>query len=305
MSEPLLNPANDKAARLRRLLSEGRALPVPGAFNAICAKIVENAGFPAVYISGAGLNNGVAGYPDIGMMTLTEMARESGYIARAVNVPAIADVDTGFGEAVNVYRTVQEYEREGVAGIHIEDQVFPKRCGHLGGKQVISEEDMVLKIRAAVQARQNPDFLIIARSDAKAVNGYDDALSRAKAYISAGADMIFPEAMESPEEFERFARDLRASHPSALLLANMTEFGRTPLIPLQDFERFGYNIVIYPMTAFRIMMRAVEEAMAALRREGTQASLLDRMTPRKDLYELIHYNDYESLDNTLATGYTR
>ncbi len=303
-TEALLTPTQNKPTRLKEMLASGKAIPMPGAFNAICGKIIESVGFPALYVSGAGLNNGVGGYPDIGMMALPEMARESGYIARAVNIPVIADADTGFGEAINVYRTVQEYEREGVAGIHIEDQVFPKRCGHVGGKQVIPAEEMVQKVRAAVQARQNPDFLIIARVDSKAVNGFDDALKRACQYVTAGADMIFPEAMETPKEFQDFARALRAKHPHVYLLANMTEFGKTPMISLQDFEKFGYNIVIYPMTAFRIMMKAVEDSMSQLLREGTQAGLLDKMTTRKALYQMIHYESYESLDSSLATDYS-
>ncbi len=304
MKEALLNPSQNKPTRLKEMLASGKAIPMPGAFNAICAKIIESVGFPALYVSGAGLNNGVGGYPDIGMMTLPEMARESGYIARSVNIPAIADADTGFGEAINVYRTVQEYEREGLSGIHIEDQVFPKRCGHVGGKQVIPVEEMVQKVRAAVAARQNPDFLIIARVDSKAINGFGDALDRACQYMKAGADMIFPEAMETPEEFQRFAKELRNSYPHSYLLANMTEFGKTPLISLQDFESFGYNVVIYPMTAFRIMMKAMEDSMSQLLKEGSQAGLLDKMTTRKALYEMIHYESYESLDSSLATDYS-
>ena len=299
-NEALLTPAPHKAASLRQLLQSGKTLPVPGAFNAICAKIIESIGFPLVYVSGAGLNNGLVGYPDIGMLTLSEMVQASGYIARSVQIPTIADADTGFGEAINVYRTVQEYEREGLAGIHIEDQVFPKRCGHLGGKQVISMEEMCLKVQAAKKARQNPDFLLIARVDSKAVNGYDDSLKRAIAYVKAGADMIFPEALQTPDEFQQFATDFKSACPSAYLLANMTEFGKTPLIALQDFERFGYNMVIYPMTAFRLMMKAVEDGLRQVLTDGTQAGLIDRMTTRQALYDLIHYDAYEALDKTLT-----
>jgi methylisocitrate lyase len=298
-SEALLKPASNKPALLRQALRSGKTLAVPGAFNAITAKIIEKCGFEAVYISGAGLNNGVAGYPDIGFMTQTEMAQMAGYIARSVNIPAIADGDNGYGEAINVFRTVQEYERAGLSGIHLEDQVSPKRCGHLNGKQVISQEAMVEKVRAAVSARQNPDFLIIARIDSKAVYGYDDALARSKACLEAGADMIFPEALETPEEFAAFARDLKGP-----LLANMTEFGKTPYLTLQEFEAFGYNIVIYPMTGFRIMMKAVEDAMVELKQTGTQKQMLERMTSRQDLYQLIHYTEYESLDKTLVTQFS-
>ncbi len=298
MSEALLQPEPNKPSRLRALLAQGTVM-MPGAFNAISAKIVENVGFSALYVSGAGISNGVGGYPDIGFMTASEMATQAGYIARSVNIPAIADADNGYGEAVNVFRTVQEYERQGLSGLHLEDQVIPKRCGHLDGKQVISVEHMREKIAAAVQARVNPDFLIIARVDSKAVYGFDEAVTRAQAYLDAGADMIFPEALNTREEFEEFARQIKAP-----LLANMTEFGKTPYLTVKEFERFGYNIVIFPMTAFRIMMKSVEDSLRVLKAEGTQISLLDRMTSREDLYRLIHYQDYESLDASLATQFS-
>jgi methylisocitrate lyase len=298
MAEALLNPQPNKPARLRELLAQG-TVAMPGAFNAISAKIVEDVGFSAMYISGAGISNGVGGYPDIGFMTASEMATQAGYIARSVNIPAIADADNGYGEAINVFRTVQEYERQGLSGLHIEDQVIPKRCGHLDGKQVISMDNMREKISAAKQARINPDFLIIARVDSKAVYGFDDAVKRANSYMDAGADMIFPEALTKREEFAEFARQVKAP-----LLANMTEFGKTPYISVSEFERFGYNIVIFPMTAFRIMMKAVEDGMRLLKAEGTQTALLDRMTAREDLYRLIHYQDYERLDATLATQFS-
>ena len=298
MAEALLKPESNKPARLRELLTRG-TVAMPGGFNAISAKIIENVGFSAMYISGAGIANGVGGYPDIGFMTATEMAAQAGYIARSVNIPAIADADNGYGEAVNVFRTVQEYERQGLSGLHIEDQVIPKRCGHLDGKQVISTENMREKIAAAVSARQNQDFLIIARVDSKAVYGFDEAVKRANAYMDAGADMIFPEALTTREEFAEFARQVKAP-----LLANMTEFGKTPYISVQEFESFGYNLVIFPMTAFRIMMRAVEDGMRILKETGTQTGLLDRMTSREDLYRLIHYQEYERLDATLATQFS-
>ncbi|MGE0201344.1 MAG: methylisocitrate lyase [Candidatus Melainabacteria bacterium] len=299
MTEPLLQPDPNKPAALRALLKRGKTIPMPGGFNAITAKIIEDVGFPALYISGAGINNGVAGYPDIGMMTMTEMAQQAGYTARAVNIPAIADADHGFGEAVNVFRTVQEYERQGLSGLHIEDQVAPKRCGHLAGKQIISTENMVEKIRAACNARLNPDFLIVARVDARSVNGFDDAVARANAYREAGADMIFAEAMENEAEFGEFARQV-----PGWLLANMTEFGKTPLIPLHRFEELGYHAVIYPMTAFRIMMQAVRDAMAEILATGTQAALMEKMTPRTELYRLIHYPDYEQWDLDLTTQFS-
>lgn len=298
MAEALLNPEPNKPARLRELLAQG-TVAMPGAFNAISAKIVEDVGFSALYVSGAGISNGVGGYPDIGFMTASEMATQAGYIARSVNIPAIADADNGYGEAINVFRTVQEYERQGLSGLHIEDQIIPKRCGHLDGKQVISVENMREKISAAKEARLNPDFLIIARVDSKAVNGFDDAVKRANSYMDAGADMIFPEALTTRDEFAEFARQVKAP-----LLANMTEFGKTPYLSVSEFEHFGYNIVIFPMTAFRIMMKAVEDGLRLLKAEGTQTALLDRMTPREDLYRLIHYQEYERLDTTLATQFS-
>jgi methylisocitrate lyase len=298
MSEALLNPQPNKPASLRALIKQG-TVAMPGAFNAISAKIIEDVGFSALYVSGAGISNGVGGYPDIGFMTATEMATQAGYIARSVNIPAIADADNGYGEAVNVFRTVQEYERQGLSGLHLEDQVIPKRCGHLDGKQVISIENMREKIAAAREARMNPDFILIARVDSKAVNGFDDAVKRANAYLQAGADMIFPEALNTPEEFSEFARQVKAP-----LMANMTEFGKTPYLSLSEFEAMGYAIVIFPMTAFRIMMKAVEDGMRLLRKEGTQSGLLSQMTSRQDLYRLIHYQDYEKLDTSLMTQFS-
>lgn len=304
MAEALLHPtsATEKRTALRALLKKNKALAVPGAFNAMAAKLVEQAGFPAVYVSGAGLNNGAGGYPDIGMLTLNEMAQLSGYIARATHLPTIADVDTGFGEAMNVFRTVQLYEQEGLAGIHLEDQIFPKRCGHISGKAVIDCDAMVQKIKAAVSAKTDPHFLIIARVDSKAIHGYDDALNRARAYLDAGAEMIFPEALNTPEEFEQFAKDLRSSHPDSWLLANMTEFGKTPIIPLQDFENWGYNMVIYPMTLFRLMTQCLKESLSALKADGSQENLIQDMTPRSQLYMDLNYDEYTTFDQTLQTS---
>ncbi len=289
----------NKPASLRALLKTEKTIALPGAFNAISAQIIQDVGFKAVYVSGAGIANGVGGYPDIGMMTAAEMAEQAGYIARSVAVPAIADADNGYGEAINVYRTVQEYERAGLSGLHLEDQIIPKRCGHLDGKRVIAPEHMCEKIAAAIEARLNPDFLIIARVDSRSVNGFDDAVHRANLYKDAGADMIFPEALMGREEFAEFARQVKLP-----LLANMTEFGKTPYISVAEFSEMGYAIVLFPMTAFRIMMKSVNDGMRMLYEQGSQLDLLDRMTSRETLYELVRYHEYERLDASLATQYS-
>jgi methylisocitrate lyase len=280
-----------RTTQLRQRLAQGTVV-LPGAFNAITAMLVEQAGFEAVYISGAGLANSV-GFPDVGLLTLTEVAQWARYIADAVSIPAICDADTGFGEAVNVGRAVREFERAGVAGIHIEDQEFPKKCGHLSGKRLMDTEAMVEKIQAAVAARPDPDFLLIARTDARGVTGMSDAIARAQRYVEAGADAIFPEAMESAEEFALFAREVAPAFAvkSAipLLLANMTEFGKSPYLTVQQFAEMGYRLVIFPMTNFRVMLKAVQDALRQLKQEGTQQGFLDRMMTRKELYELLKY----------------
>jgi methylisocitrate lyase len=283
-----------KARRLRELI-QGGTVVAPGAFNAVSAMAAERIGFEAVYVSGAGLADGVAGFPDIGLLTLTEVVQQARYIADAVSVPAICDADTGFGEVLNVRRTVREFEAAGIAGIHIEDQESPKRCGHLSGKRLIPPEEMARKIAAAADARRDPDFLLIARVDSRSVNGLEDAIARAQLYLKAGADVIFPESLESAEEFARFAREVPAP-----LLANMTEFGRTPLLTVDEFAAMGYRLVIFPMTAFRVMMRAVIDALTELRRSGTQRDLLARMQTRRELYDLLRYADYERLDRAIA-----
>lgn len=281
-------------ARFRSLLARDIVV-MPGVFNAITAKLAEQAGFDALYLSGAGVTNSLTGFPDIALLTQTEMAQQARYVAQATFLPVIADADTGYGEALNVVRTVREMEHAGLAGIHLEDQVSPKRCGHLQGKQVIPAEEMAKKVRAAVHARSDPDFLVIARTDARGVNGLEDAITRALRYLEAGADAIFPEALRSPEEFEEFARRVPAP-----LLANMTEFGQTPYLSVQDFARMGYAMVIFPMTAFRVMMKAAEEAYAELKRTGTQSALLHRMQTRQELYTLLRYAEYERLDQEAA-----
>ena len=273
-----------KSAIFRQLLKKG-VVVMPGAFNAATALLIEKIGFEAVYISGAGLSNGMAGIPDIGLLTMTEMVQQSGYIANTVNIPAIADADTGFGDLPNVVRTVKSFEKAGVAGIHIEDQEFPKRCGHLPGKKVIPPQDMEEKIRSACNARENPDFLIIVRTDSRAVNGLEDAIERANRYTKAGADVIFPEALESKREFEIFTKEVKG----VPLMTNMTEFGKTPYMSVREFEDMGYSIVIFPLTAFRVAMKSVEETLTELKKTGTQKGFIDRMQTREELYKLLQY----------------
>lgn len=258
---------------------------MPGVPNAGMARQVERAGFEAVYVSGAGMANATAGMPDIGLLTLTEVARLAGYIANAVNIPAIVDADTGFGGAENAARTIRELERAGLAGCHIEDQEFPKRCGHLAGKSIVEAEEMVGRIKAAVAARRDADFMIIARTDARAVEGFDGALERARQYVAAGADAIFPEALQTADEFRDFADEI--DRPS---LANMTEFGKSPLLSFQQLADFGCRMVIFPQSAFRVSMKASEEFFAALKKTGTQSGWLDKMQTRQELYELLDYD---------------
>src|SRR5213595_3166213 len=224
----------------RQLIAKGTVM-MPGVPNAAMARQVERAGFDAVYVSGAGMANATAGVPDIGLLTLIEVVHLAGYVAKAVNIPAIVDADTGFGGAENVARTIQELEKAGLAGCHIEDQEFPKRCGHLAGKSIVDVDEMVGKIKAAVGARRDPNFMIIARTDARGVEDFDRVVERASEYLAAGADAIFPEALQSAEEFRDFAKEI--DRP---LLANMTEFGKSPMLTFQQLADLGYRMVIFP-----------------------------------------------------------
>jgi methylisocitrate lyase len=273
-----------RTTALRQLIAKG-AVMMPGVPNAAMARQVERAGFEAVYISGAGMANATAGVPDIGLLTLTEVAHLAGYIASTVTIPAIVDADTGFGGAENVARTIRELEAAGLAGCHIEDQEFPKRCGHLAGKSIVDVEEMVGKIKAAVAARRDPDFMIIARTDARAVEDFDRAVERAGEYLAAGADAIFPEALQTAEEFRDFAKEIDLP-----LLANMTEFGKSPLLSFKDISGFGYRMVIFPMSAFRVAMKASEEFLRALKKAGTQSDWLEKMQTRQELYDLLDYD---------------
>jgi len=276
--------------KFREALEDGPLL-IPGVFNALVARMAERAGFRALYQSGAALSAGLAGVPDIGLMTQTEFAEQGRYLANAITIPVISDADTGFGDALAVERTVALYESAGLAGLHLEDQQFPKRCGHLSGKTLVSTEAMVAKIEAAVRSRRDPSFVLIARTDARAVAGFEEAVDRALAYVDAGADMIFPEALQSTDEFARFAEQV-----SVPLMANMTEFGKSPLLSAGELGDLGYQAVIMPVTLFRIAMKAVEQGLGEIARTGTQRDLVERMQTRAELYDLLGYADFERRD---------
>ena len=273
-----------RTARFRELIALG-CVAMPGVPNAGIARQVERAGFDALYISGAGLANATAGLPDIGLLSLSVVAQLAGYIAEAVQIPAVVDADTGFGGAENVARTIRQLERAGLAGCHIEDQEFPKRCGHLAGKSLVDADEMAGKIEAAVAARSDPDFLIIARTDARAVEDFEQTIGRALHYIEAGADAIFPEALQSEQEFRDFAAAVRVP-----LVANMTEFGKSPLLSIDDLRELGYRMVIFPMSAFRVAMKASEKFLRELKMRGSQVEWIDEMQTRQELYELLDYD---------------
>jgi len=289
--KPNLSPGK----RLRQAWAAG-AVAIPGAFNALSAKLIERQGFRALYLSGGALS-AATGVPDIGLLSLTEFAQEARRIAAATTLPVLVDADTGFGDVLNVERTVSELESTGVAGIHIEDQQMPKKCGHLSGKSLVEPEAMAAKIRAAVAARRDPDFVIIARTDARGVTGFDDAVLRARIYLMAGADAVFPEALENAEEFARFSREVPAP-----LLANMTEFGKGPLLSVSELGAMGYKLVLFPLTAFRAAMRAAAETLALLHSAGHQRDALPRMMTRAELYDLIGYTGYEERDRAYSRG---
>lgn len=283
----------DKRAAFRERLASGELLRFPGAFNPLSARLIERKGFEGVYISGAVLSADL-GLPDIGLTTLTEVAGRAKQIARMTELPAIVDADTGFGEPMNVARTVQEMEDAGLAGLHIEDQVNPKRCGHLDGKQVVDEHTALQRIRAAVDARRDPDFLVMARTDIRALDGLDAAVDRAKRLVDAGADAIFPEAMASLEEFAA----IRAA-VDVPLLANMTEFGKSDLFTVQQLADVGMNLVIWPVSLLRIAMGAAGRGLDELTDAGALTRLLPEMQHRADLYDLIDYEGYNRFDTSI------
>ena len=276
----------------RRLRAAWAAAPVavPGVFNALVGRMAERLGFRAMYLSGAALSASM-GLPDVGLVTLTEFVDEARRLTAASSLPLLCDADVGFGEALSVERTVRLFEGAGAAAVQLEDQLLPKRCGHLSGKQLVEPEAMAAKVRAAAAARRDPDFVIVARTDARGVHGFDDAVRRARLYREAGADVIFPEALESADEFAAFARAVPGP-----LLANMTEFGRSPNLDFAALAAMGYRLVLYPVTALRAALRAAEEALAEILTKGHQRDALPRMLTRKELYDLLDYAGYEERD---------
>jgi methylisocitrate lyase len=283
----------DKRARFRQGLESGRLQRFPGAFSPLVAKLVAEIGFEGVYVSGAVLSADL-GLPDIGLTTLTEVSSRGAQIAGVTDLPTLIDADTGFGEPMSAARTITVLEDAGLAGCHLEDQVNPKRCGHLDGKAVVPTEDMVKRLRAAVAARRDPNFIICARTDAAGIEGTPAAIDRAKAYADAGADLIFTEALYTPVDFEQF----RAAVDTPLL-ANMTEFGKSDLLTATQLSDIGYNVVIYPVTTLRLAMYAVEAGLREIDSAGTQSGLLDEMQHRSRLYELLRYADYNQFDSDI------
>ena len=285
--------ATEKRKQLRTALTSGKLLRVPGAYNPLVAKLVEKIGFDAVYVSGGVMANDL-GMPDIGLTTLTEITQRTSQIAKVTNLPTIIDIDTGFGETLSVFRTIQELEHHGIAGCHLEDQISQKRCGHLDNKTLISTQEMAQKINIATRAKSDDNFLIIARTDAKQSEGIDKAINRAKAYVDAGAEMIFPEALHCEKEFEQFRKAIKVP-----LLANMTEFGKSKLLNTQQLENLGYNVVIYPVTTQRLALGAVTRGLTEMLDAGTQEPILSQMQTRQELYDLIAYEKYNELDQSV------
>ena len=276
-----------KASRLREALNT-RTISIPGAFNALIAMQIERAGYEAVYVSGAALS-ACRGIPDIGLLTLMDVTDEAGRIARSISIPTIVDADTGYGGHSIVRDAVRAFEQAGLAGMQIEDQEPAKKCGHLPGKRLVPIGEMASKIDAAVQAKSDRNFMIIARTDARAMEGIDGAVRRARTYAEAGADALFPEALESPEEFHSFARDIRDAGIAVPLVANMTEFGKTPLLTCAEFASLGYRGVLFPVTTLRTALRAIEALLAELKLFGTQRDWLHHMMTRQELYRLLRY----------------
>ena len=292
----LLGPKRGQMASLRELLGREEPVLAPGAYDALSARIIEQAGFPAVYMTGFGSSASLLGRPDVGLLGMSEMIANAARIAQVVDVPVIADADTGYGNPLNVIRTVREYERTGVSAIHFEDQNTPKKCGHMEDKQVIAASEMADKIRAAVEARSSSEFLIIARTDARAVEGLDSALRRARSYAEAGADLLFIEGPQSEEEVAEVAR----SFPQVPLLFNWAERGKTPPMPLDRLQELGYRIIIFPISALLVAAKAVREVMAQIRRDGTPIGVAAGFMDFKDFNNLVGLREIRELEKRFA-----
>ena len=282
--------SEEKRKDLNDKLKSNKILRVPGAYNPLTAKVIEEIGYEAVYVSGGVMANDL-GYTDIGLTTLKDVSYRSNQIARVTNLPTIVDVDTGFKSCEE---TIKTFEKFGIAAIHIEDQIEQKRCGHLDNKELISKEEMVNKIKKCVNARTDKNFKIIARSDAKDVEGIDKMIDRCKSYVEAGAEIIFPEALKDEKEFEIVRKSLKC-----YLLANMTEFGKSKILNYKELENLGYNIVIYPVTTQRLAIKSVEEGLRAIFEDGHQNNIIDKMQTRKRLYDLVEYEKYNTLDEKI------
>ncbi len=284
--------------RLRTLLAQPGALVAPGAFSGLSAKMVEQAGFSAVYASGAGVANNLLGQPDVGLLTMTEMLEQIRHMTAATSLPLVADVDTGYGNPINVHRTVQEFEAAGVAGIQIEDQVMPKRCGHFEGKEVVSTSEMVAKLQAALEARRDADLLVIARTDARAKLGLEEALDRAGRYLEAGADMVFVEAPTSVEELQEITK------LPGWTMANMVEDGKTPLLTAEELSEIGFKFVIFPNTASRAAMRSMEDVLGLLKREGGSGGFRDRLVSMADRNRITGLDAIRDLESSYLNNST-
>lgn len=284
--------------RFRELIERDEILPAMGGYDALSANLIEQAGGEVVYMSGSSVSTTTHAYPDVGVTTMTEMVTRARQMVNAVDIPVFCDADTGYGNPINVVRTVKEYESAGVAGIHIEDQSFPKKCGHFDEKSVIPTEEMVQKLRAATDAREDEDFLVVARTDARAVNGFDDAVDRCEQYLEAGADVLFFEAPTSESELRRVAEEFGDDVP---LLANMTEGGETPLFTAQEFEEFGYDIVLYPATGFKAAQKALRDVYNEIAETGTQKGVMDKLVTWQERNELNGLDDVIALERKYAS----
>ena len=286
----------EKREEFDKKLKSKKILRVPGAYNPLTAKVIEEIGYDAVYVSGGVMSNDL-GYPDIGLTTLKDVSNRANQIARVTNLPTIVDIDTGFKSCKE---TIETFEKFGITGVHIEDQVAQKRCGHLENKELVSEDEMIKKIKECVNSKKDKNFKVIARSDAKSVEGIDKMIDRCKSYVDAGAEIIFPEALHDEKEFEKVRKSL-----NCYLLANMTEFGKSKLLNYKELENIGYNIVIYPVTTQRLAMKNVEDGLRAIFADGHQNNIIDKMQTRKRLYDLVEYEKYNSLDEKIYNFSTK